>query len=161
MFAYRPPLYRGEETVRRIASLLQRAGDAGTPVFHIQHDGGEGHLLAKGSAGWPHHPDVAPRAGEPVIEKRRSSAFHDTDLQMRLAEAGVDRLAIAGIQTGMCVDSTCRHAAALNYRVVLVSDGHSTFDSPVLPAELTIAHHNRILGRACAELAASDDIRFD
>jgi nicotinamidase-related amidase len=161
MFAYRPPLYRGEETVQRIAGLLHRARKAGTPVFHIQHDGGEGHLLAKGSAGWPHHPAVAPLVGEPVIEKRRSSSFHDTDLHKRLAEAGIDRLVIAGIQTEMCVDSTCRHAAALNYRVVLVSDGHSTFDSPVLPAELTIAHHNRILGRACAELAASDAIRFD
>jgi nicotinamidase-related amidase len=160
MFACRPPLYRGDDVVRRIASLLERARSARVPVFHIQHDGGADSLLAKGSAGWPHHAAVAPRGDEHVIEKRHSSAFHDTNFQARLAESGVDRLIMTGMQTEMCVDSTCRAAAALNYRVVLVTDAHTTFDSPVLPAELTIAHHNRILGRGFAELSASDDIRF-
>lgn len=40
---------------------------------------GPGDSLAKGSAGWPHHPAVTPREGEPVIEKRRSGAFRDAD----------------------------------------------------------------------------------
>jgi nicotinamidase-related amidase len=73
-------------------------------VVHVQHDGGLGNLLAKGSPGWPHHALVAPRAGEVVVEKRHSSAFHDTDLHRRLTDAGIDRLVVAGMQTEMCVD---------------------------------------------------------
>jgi hypothetical protein len=37
----------------RIAGLLERARNACAPIFHVQHDGGLGHILAKGSAGWP------------------------------------------------------------------------------------------------------------
>jgi nicotinamidase-related amidase len=160
MFTLPTPLHRGEEVVNCIAGLLERARAAGAPVVHIQHDGGPGHVLAKGSPGWPHHPLVAPRTGEIVVEKRNSSAFHDTDLHRRLGEAGVDRLVIAGMQTEMCVDSACRGAKALNYRVALVADGHTTYDTPVITADLIIAHHNRLLSRAFVELVEADQVRF-
>ncbi|MGH8430776.1 MAG: cysteine hydrolase family protein [Solimonas sp.] len=160
MFALSSPLYRGEEVVQRIAGLLERARAEGVPVVHIQHDGGEGHVLAKGSAGWPHHPLVAPQSGEMVVEKRHSSAFHDTDLHRRLSDAGIDRLVIAGMQTEMCLDSACRGAVALDYRVVLVADGHTTYDTPVIGADLIVAHHNRLLGRAFVELVDADQVRF-
>jgi nicotinamidase-related amidase len=60
----------------------------------------------------------------------------------------------------MCVDSACRAATALGYRVVLVSDGHTTWDSPALPAERIIAHHNRTLGRGFAEISTVKDVGF-
>jgi nicotinamidase-related amidase len=130
------------------------------PIFHVQHDGGPGHPLAKGAPGWAHHAAVAPQPGETVIEKRHNSAFHDTDFHARLQARGIDRLIIAGIQTEMCVDSTCRAAVALDYRLVLVSDAHSTFDSPVLPAESIVAHHNQTLGGRFAELRAAAEVSF-
>jgi nicotinamidase-related amidase len=152
--------YRGEEVLQRCANLLERARAARIPVFHVQHDGGPGDILGKGSPGWPHHPAVAPMAGEPVVEKRHISAFHDTDFHDRLKKAGVDRLVIAGMQTEMCVDSACRAAAALGYRVVLASDAHTTFDTDVLPAERIVAHHNKTLNGAFADLSAAADIGF-
>lgn len=160
MFAYDPPPHRGEEIVRRIAELLARARAKGAAIVHVQHDGGAGSLLVKGSPGWPHHPLVAPGDGEMVVEKRHSSAFHDTDLHQRLGGAGIDRLVVVGMQTEMCVDSACRGAAALGYRVVLVGDAHTTFDTPELPAERIIAHHNRLLGRGFAELSDVERVRF-
>ncbi len=104
LFAGKAPLYRGDELLRNIAGLLARARADGVPVFHVRHDGGPGHLLAKGSDGWPHHPAVAPRAGEAIVDKRQSSAFHDTDFHTRLRVSGIDRLVVAGIQTEMCVE---------------------------------------------------------
>jgi nicotinamidase-related amidase len=160
MFAVRQPLHRGEEIVRRIAGLLARARTERRPVVHVQHDGGPGHILAKGSAGWPHHPLVAPQPGEIVVEKRHSGSFHDTDLHRRLADAGIDRLVIAGVQTEMCVDSACRGAVALGYRVVLVADGHTTWDTPVIDAERIIAHHNRLLANGFADVVAADQVTF-
>jgi nicotinamidase-related amidase len=160
MFAVSPPPHRGEEIVRRIAGLLARARAEGRPVVHVQHDGGPGHVLAKGSTGWPHHPLVAPRAGEIVVEKQYSSSFHDTDLHRRLSDAGIDRLVIAGMQTEMCVDSACRGAVALGYRVVLVADGHTTWDTPVVDAERIIAHHNRLLAKGFADVVPADEVTF-
>jgi len=62
------------------------------------------------------------------FEKRHSSAFHDTDLQSAaLAMAGIDRLGHhRPCRTEMCVDSACRGAVALDYRVALVADAHTT-----------------------------------
>ncbi|WP_147149304.1 cysteine hydrolase family protein [Reyranella soli] len=159
-FAVSPPIHRGEEIVRRIAGLLARARAEGRPVVHVQHDGGPGDVLGKGSAGWPHHPLVAPRPGEIVVEKRHSSSFHDTDLHQRLTDAGIDRLVIAGMQTEMCVDSACRGAVALGYRVVLVADGHTTWDTPVIDVERIVAHHNRLLGQGFADVVAAADVTF-
>jgi nicotinamidase-related amidase len=117
-------------------------------------------MLAKGSAGWLHHPLVAPRPGEIVVEKRNSSAFHDTHLHRHLSHAGIERLVIAGMQTEMCVDSACRGAKALDYRVVLVADAHTTYDTPALSADLIIAHHNRLLSRAFVELVEAEHVQF-
>lgn len=129
-------------------------------IFHVQHDGGPGDILCKGSIDWQHHPAVAPKAGEPVIEKRHSSAFHATNFHNQLQEAAIDRLVIAGMQTEYCIDSACRAAAALGYKVVLVSDAHTTFDSPVMKADRIVEHHNRTLSDRFVELSASNEIQF-
>jgi len=160
MFDSDPPPYRGGEILQRIAGLLERARASGIPIFHVQHDGGPGDVLGKGSPGFAHHPAVTPQAGEPVIEKRRVSAFHDTDFDARLKRAGVDRLIIAGLQTEYCIDTACRAAVALGYKVALVSDAHSTFDSTELPAERIIAHHNNTLSGGFVDLIASGTVRF-
>jgi nicotinamidase-related amidase len=160
MFDSDPPPYRGDELLQRIAGLLERARAAGVPVFHVQHDGGPDDVLAKGSPGFAHHPVVAPTGGEPVIEKRHVSSFRDTDFDARLRRAGIDRLIIAGMQTEYCVDTACRAAVGLGYKVVLVADAHSTFDSTELSAERIVAHHNNTLRGAFVELVTSDKISF-
>jgi nicotinamidase-related amidase len=157
---FTPPLapHQGDAIVERVASLLDRARARRVPIFHVRHDGGAGHALAKGSPGWHHHTAVAPREGEIVVEKRRSSAFHGTDLHAGLSRLGIDHLVIAGLQTEHCVDSACRNAAALDYRVTLVEDGHTTFATPLLSAPQIIAHHNHTLDGGIVELAAAETI---
>jgi nicotinamidase-related amidase len=126
----------------------------GQAIMHVQHDGGPGHVLAKGSAGWR---IIRRRFRGPAVSwsrKRHTSSFHDTDLHRRLADAAIDRLVIAGMQTEMCVDSAGRCAAALAYRIVLVADGHTTWDTPVIDAERIIAHHNRLLSHGFADVVA-------
>jgi nicotinamidase-related amidase len=153
------PAYRGTEVVARIAALLVRARARRVPIFHVQHDGGPGHVLARGSAGWALHDAVRPLAGEPVIEKRHCSAFQETDLHERLVRAGIDKIVIAGLQTEYCVDTTCRAASALGFRITLAADAHTTFDTSVLSAAQIIAHHNHTLD-GFVTLAAADEIDF-
>jgi len=152
--------YDGDGVLARTASLLERARRRGVPVLHVQHDGGPGDPLAKPGPGFEIHPDVAPRPGELVIEKTRASAFPGSDLDARLRRLGITRLVIAGMQTEYCVDTNCRAAADLGYKVVLAKDAHTTFDSPVLKAPQIIAHHNRVLGGGFVELVAASEIEF-
>ena len=161
MFLPPTPAFRGDEVVARIGGLLSEARARKLPVFHVQHDGGPGDVLAHGAEGWQIHPGVAPAAGEPVTEKRYCNSFQETDLRDRLAAQGIERLIMAGLQTEYCVDTTCRAAAAQGYKVVLVADAHTTFDSSVLPAEKIIAHHNQTLaGGGFCELKPAAKIEF-
>jgi nicotinamidase-related amidase len=150
----------GDGVLARTASLLERARQRGVPVLHVQHDGGPGDPLGKPGPGWEIHPDVAPQAGEPVIEKSRCSAFPGSDLDAQLKRLGVTRIVIAGMQTEYCIDTNCRAAADLGYKVVLAKDAHTTFDTPMLSAAQIIAHHNRTLNGSFVELAAAGDIDF-
>jgi nicotinamidase-related amidase len=138
--------HEGEAVLSRVARLAERARAEGVPVLHVRHAGDPGDPLEKGTPGFEIHPKVAPSPREPVITKTRCSAFFDTPLRDELARRGIDRLVVAGMQTEYCVDTSCRAAADLGYKVVLVRDGHSTFDNGVLPAEKIVAHHNRTLG---------------
>lgn len=160
MFTSADKPHDGDGVLARVATLLDRARSRRIPVLHVQHDGGPGDPLAKPEAGWEIHPDVAPRPHEPVFDKSRCSAFPGTDLDAQLKRLGVTRLVIAGMQTEYCIDTNCRAAFDLGYKVVLIQDGHTTFDTPVLSAAQIIAHHNRTLDGSFVELAAAADIDF-
>lgn len=155
---FTPPLepYRGDAVLARLAALLERARDRRVPIFHVRHDGGKGSALARGSRGWFHHSAVAPRGDEPIVDKRHSSAFHHTDLHQQLCQKDIDHVVIVGLQTEYCVDSACRTAVALDYRVTLVEDGHTTYDTPVLSAAQIIMHHNRTLDGSLVDLITAE-----
>ena len=141
--------YEREALVARLAGLVAAARAAGTPVVFIQH---EDDWLRPGMPEWQFLDALAPAAGELVIRKRASDAFYETPLREELAARGVRRLIVTGVQTELCVDATCRRAASEGFDVTLVADGHTTDDSPTLPAAQIIAHHNRAL----AQLAHPD-----
>lgn len=162
VFTLTPPVFRGTELLGNIRSLLDRARAAGVHVIFIQHDGQEAeHPLRTSGPGWPIHPDIAPRSGEPVIRKRFSDSFQETRLSDELRTRGIKRLVLAGIQTDYCVDTTCRRAFSLGYEVTLAGDAHSTWDNVALTAAQIIAHHNAVLGNGFARVLSADAIRFD
>jgi len=160
MFMSEQEPHDGDGVLLRVASLLERARVRRVPILHVQHDGGPGDLLGKPDLGWEIHPEVAPRPDEPVIGKTRCSAFPGTQLDAHLKRLGITRVVIAGMQTEYCVDTNCRAAFDLGYKVVLAKDGHTTFDTPDLSAAQIIAHHNRTLDGSFVELAAAGDITF-
>ncbi|MEX2116715.1 MAG: cysteine hydrolase family protein [Bacteroidota bacterium] len=155
-----PSVCGGNELLTRISSLLSKARTAQLPIFFIQHNGGKGHPLEPGTAGWPIHPAIMPTERDVVIQKLTSDSFKDTQLHQQLQTLGVGRLIVAGIQTEFCVDTTCRRGFSLEYDVTLVSDAHSTWDTEVLSADQIIAHHNKTLGDTFVTLKKEHEIRF-
>lgn len=151
--------YRPDALLAAIRALQDRARAEHVPVLHVQHAGGPGHTLARGTQGFQIHPEVAPKTGEDIVVKDRCDAFLGTGLDARLRALGVGRLVIAGMQTEYCVDTSTRAAFAHGYKVILASDAHTTFDSKQLKAADIVAHHNAVL---CdfAEVAEAASIRF-
>lgn len=150
----------GDGAVRRIRGLVDQARRAGAPVTFVLHDGGPGDPLEAGSPGFPLHVELAPRADERVVIKTACDVFEDTDLVDTLSSAGVDRLIVCGMQTEHCVAAAVQTAARRGYRVVLVEDAHTTFDSREERASDIIARHNRTVGEGLGALARADEIRF-
>jgi nicotinamidase-related amidase len=77
------------------------------------------------------HAAVQPREDEPVILKRRVSAFSGSDLDVLLRAAGADSLILAGIATSGVVLSTLRQAADLDYRLTVLADACADQDPEV------------------------------
>ena len=77
------------------------------------------------------HAALSPLPDEPVIVKRRVSAFAGSDLDLLLRAAGADTLVLAGISTSGVVLSTVRQAADLDYRLVVLADACGDRDPEV------------------------------
>lgn len=131
--------------LERIRALLDKARAAGTPVVYVQHDGPAGDSLEPGTPGWHIHPAIAPRDGEPVVRKRAADSFYHTRLREELEALGASHLVVAGAQTEVCVDTTCRRALSEGYDVTLAGDAHATFDREDRTAAQVIAYHNEVL----------------
>lgn len=76
-------------------------------------------------------PELAPAPGEPVVVKRRVSAFAGSDLAGVLGGLGVSRLVLAGISTSGVVLSTVRHASDADYQITVLSDASADPDEEV------------------------------
>jgi hypothetical protein len=98
------------------AELLDRARQAGIPIFHIMHEGGADTPYDTAAEIGRIVDRVAPRDGEPVIVKNYPNAFTETDLHQQLTAAPGRDLILAGFMTHMCVNSTARGAFSLGYR---------------------------------------------
>lgn len=61
--------------------------------------------------------ELKPKKGEIVIEKRRISAFHGTDLNTILQSNSIEEITMFGVSTGGAVLSTSVDAADLDYKV--------------------------------------------
>jgi nicotinamidase-related amidase len=112
-----------------VAALVDAHRAAGLPVFYFLHTDGD----AEFALGSPHlrlMDFLAPRADEPVLLKNTRNCFTSTTLQARLVALGVRRLAITGIQTEQCCETTARLAADLGYAVDFVADATDTFPIP-------------------------------
>jgi nicotinamidase-related amidase len=112
--AFRPGYPEAAPTNSTFSSIGQ-AGDAMT----------EGHPATQ------IHSSLEPRAEEPIILKRRVSAFSGSDLDVLLRAAGADTLILTGIATSGVVLSTLRQAADLDYRLTVLSDACADRDAEV------------------------------
>ncbi|WP_353861118.1 cysteine hydrolase family protein [Azospirillum formosense] len=135
------PLVGVEAAVAEAARLLERAREAGVPVFHIVHHGKPGGALFN-----PEGPlsgivaPLLPLDGETVVVKHLPNAFAGTELDALVRATGRKELIVAGFQTHMCVSSTVRAALDLGWRTTVVDAASATRDLPdgaggVIPAE--------------------------
>jgi nicotinamidase-related amidase len=178
---------RLQAIVPTVARLLHAFRRAGLPVFHtkeahradlsdcppaklargdyrprIGEMGPMGRILIAGEPGNDIVPALAPLAGETVIEKPGKGAFYATPLQSLLAARGIRYLAICGVTTEVCVQTTMREANDRGYDCVLVEDATESYFAEFKQATLTmIRAQGAIVGWTAhtGDIAAALDAR--
>ena len=99
----------------------------GNPALRIGDDGPMGRILIAGEPGAGIIPELAPTAGEIVIDKPGKGAFYATPLAEDLARLGTRTLVFAGVTTEVCVQTTMREANDRGFDCLLATDATESY----------------------------------
>jgi nicotinamidase-related amidase len=121
-------LERSPEASLQAAKLLEGFRTRRLPLVHIQHVSNrpEASFFLPDTEGVNIHANVAPRAGETVLQKHFPNSFRGTPLLEHLRGLGANQLVIAGMMTHMCVDATTRAAFDLGFSCSLAHNACAT-----------------------------------
>ncbi|MEM8870118.1 MAG: isochorismatase family cysteine hydrolase [Pseudomonadota bacterium] len=101
--------------------------ERGSPSLRIGDEGPMGRVLISGEPGAAIVPELAPIAGELVLDKPGKGAFYATPLADHLAELGTKTLIFAGVTTEVCVQTTMREANDRGFECLLAEDATESY----------------------------------
>jgi nicotinamidase-related amidase len=159
MFDEEMSVFQAEKIIKTMQKLVKKARLNNLLIIWVRNDGGKGEPDESGTYGWKINPILGYNIADIVIDKQNPSAFKNTDLKIILEHNKISHLVIAGMQTEMCINSTVKHAVELGYKVILVEDGHSTFDSKEMKASDVIAKYNKKLSHI-SKIQKAENIQF-
>ena len=131
-----------------IAALLAHWREAGRPVVFVRHDSTEERSPLR--PGQPGNDFKAVITGEPdvLVTKHTNSCFYgDPDLHGWLQKRGISQVALCGITTNHCCETTARVGGNLGHHVLFALDATHTFDRTAPDGTLvTAAELGRVTG---------------
>lgn len=123
-----------------LSDLPPAKRNRGNPALRIGDKGPMGRILIAGEPGTAILPELAPIAGETVIEKPGKGAFYATDLGATLALKGIEQLVFAGVTTEVCVQTTMREANDRGFECLLATDATESYFPEFKEAAIAMIH---------------------
>ncbi len=138
-------LYRFDEFVINVETLIRTARENDIEVIFVRHDDGEGKPLTKGTGGFEIYERFRPLEGEKIIDKTVNSPFRDTGLLHYLDSYDEEALIVAGLQTDYCIDATVKCGFEYGFEIIVPAFCNSTFDNEFMSAEATYRYYNEFM----------------
>ena len=135
------------KVVEPLRAVLEAARAAGMPVIHTREghrpdltdcppsklargrldtpigaEGPNGRILIRGEAGHGIIDELAPLAGEVVLDKPGKGAFFATELEHILRNGAITHLVVTGVTTEVCVHTTVREGNDRGFECLVLSD---------------------------------------
>jgi nicotinamidase-related amidase len=101
---------------------LSNLSPARLSFYAMLYGGADPYHAIRGTWGHEIVGELAPKEGEIVIDKSRSSGFIATSLDLVLRSNRIETVVITGMATHACVESTARDAGFFDYYAVVVED---------------------------------------
>ena len=105
-----------------LADLPAAKIERGRLDTRIGDPGPMGRILVRGEPGHDIVPELAPIAGEPVVDKPGKGAFYATDLEAILHSRGISQLIVCGVTTEVCVHTPVREANDRGFDCLVLED---------------------------------------
>jgi len=126
----------------------------GNPALRIGDVGPMGRILVAGEPGNQIIAELAPVAGEIVIDKPGKGAFYATPLHTQLQQRGITHLVFMGVTTEVCVQTSMREANDRGYDCLLLEDCTESYFAQFKAATLAMVHaQGGIVGWTAASAA--------
>jgi len=112
-----------------IESLLQLWRNKNKPLLHVQHiSNNPESTFYKNSEHAKFIPKLEPNSSEPIIQKLKSSAFFETNLNEYLQKNEITTVILTGFTANECIDATAKDANSMGLNTYVVGDATSMFD---------------------------------
>ena len=150
--------YNKDAMLENIDKLISTARHKNIEIIYVRHgeDSGE---VEVGTHGWEIYEKVMPLPTEKIFDKKYNSAFKETDLKEHLENKGVESIILMGMQTELCIDTTCRVAFEYGYSIIIPKGGTTTFDNAFFKApDLLKYYEEGIWNKRFASIMSVDDI---
>lgn len=117
--------------------LLEAWRKQGWPVVYVRHDSTSLNSPLRPGTKGNEFKDIIKGKPDLLVSKSVHSAFFgDPDLHSWLRQHEISAIAICGIQTNMCCETTARMASDMGYEVLFVIDATHTFDLAALDGKI-------------------------
>lgn len=161
------PCKADESLIASNQKLLAYARESGVPVIYTQEIHRKSHVdfgreldrsepihCVEGTPGVEIIEELKPYPTDYVIQKRRYSAFFQTDLQVLLKGLGVKTIILTGAATDVCVRATATDAQQHDYYVVVPRE--CVAGTSAKQHEAALEHIDYVLGR----IVSVDELKF-
>jgi nicotinamidase-related amidase len=131
-------IYQKQELINNINSLLSEFHSKCKPVFLIRHTNNS--FSKENSNEWQLCNKLSVIDKDIIVNKNHSSIFKEKQFLSLIKESKITEIVVAGLVSNGCVKEACLDGQKLGLSVILISDGHSTFqkDAAIIVGEWNV-----------------------